>query len=210
MNTGLEKRRVDLAAFDNTKCDYVIGRSLVIQLCWFLFGSPIVSSSVMSSSAVRVKLLKIFGARLGKGVVIKPRVRIKFPWKLSVGDHSWLGEDCWIDNLAPVSIGDNVCISQGAYLCTGSHDWSDSTFGLIVRRIEIEDGAWIAAKATLAPGTTVETHAVVGLNAMASGRISAYQIYLGNPAKRVFDRPLWNFAQGDSDILPVETLSGDT
>jgi putative colanic acid biosynthesis acetyltransferase WcaF len=93
-------------------------------------------------------------------VIIKPGVRVKYPWRLSIGDNSWLGEDCWIDNLAQVSIGANACISQGAYLCTGNHDWSDPAFGLVVKSIVVGDAAWIAAKALIAPGVSLGEGAV--------------------------------------------------
>jgi hypothetical protein len=89
---------------------------------------------------------------VGTGVVIKPHVRVKFPWKLYIGDHSWIGESVWIDNLAQVTIGSNCCISQGAYLCTGSHRWDRDTFDLVTKPIVIEDQCWVGAMARVAPG----------------------------------------------------------
>src|SRR5437660_5606511 len=104
---------VRLHNFDNSW--YQPGRSLLYQLAWFFIGLPLLRSSVIPSSSFRVRLLRIFGATVGNGVVIKPGVRVKYPWRLTVGDHCWLGEDCWIDNLADVRLGNNVCVSQGAY-----------------------------------------------------------------------------------------------
>src|SRR5579871_1957393 len=105
---------VDLSLFDNS--EYDIGRSLVVRTAWFLLGSPLLRCQVITSSALRRTLLRWFGAKVGRGVVIKPGVRVKFPWKLKLGNCCWIGEDCWIDNLAQVTLGDHVCVSQGVYL----------------------------------------------------------------------------------------------
>jgi putative colanic acid biosynthesis acetyltransferase WcaF len=176
-------RTVDLSRFNNTvDSDYEIGRPFAVRVVWFLVGLPILRCSILNSSAFRKKLLQLFGAEIGEGAVIKPGVRVKFPWKLKMGKYSWIGEDCWIDNLAAVTIGDNVCLSQGAYLCTGSHDWSDPAFRLITRSIQIHDGAWIAAQVSVAPGSVIGQHAVVGFGSVVSGSVPPYEIYSGNPA----------------------------
>lgn len=147
-------------------------------------------SSWVPGSAHRRLLLKAFGAKIGTGVIIKPKVRIKFPWRLEIGDHSWIGEDAWIDNLALVKIGSNACISQGAYLCTGSHDWSSPTFDLIVKPITIADGAWVAAKSTVGPGVTVGEGAVLGLGSTTSKDLDPWSIYSGAPAEFLKKRVL--------------------
>jgi putative colanic acid biosynthesis acetyltransferase WcaF len=146
-------------------------------------------SSWLPGSAWRVTLLRSFGARIGHGVRIKPRVQVKFPWRLTVGDHSWIGEGVWIDNLADVRIGADVCLSQGAYLCTGSHDWARESFDLIVKPIVIGPSAWVCARAVLAPGTVLEPGAVVGLGAVARGQLASWQIHAGNPAQPGKARP---------------------
>ncbi len=182
---------IDLSSFNNKRdSTFTIGRPFLTQAAWFFAGLPILRSSVLSSSRARVLLLRLFGAEIGEGAVIKPGVRVKFPWKLKIGNHSWLGEDCWIDNLAPVTLGNHVCLSQGVYLCTGSHDWSDPAFVLQSKPIRIGDGAWIAARAVLAPGTVVGQHAVIGLNSMASGDIPPFEIHVGNPARFVRRREI--------------------
>jgi putative colanic acid biosynthesis acetyltransferase WcaF len=127
-------------------------------------------------------LLRFFGAAVGEGVVIKPGVRVKYPWKLKIGKHCWLGEDAWIDNIAPIVLGDNVCLSQGAYLCTGSHNWSDPSFGLIALPITIQDGAWVAARASVAPGVVMGRGAVAGFGSVVTRNIPASEIHSGNPA----------------------------
>jgi putative colanic acid biosynthesis acetyltransferase WcaF len=171
---------VDLSQFRNEW--YHPGRSRLVQTAWFFLGAPLLRMAVFPLSGVRCRLLRLFGARIGCGVVIKPGVRVKYPWLLSCGDHCWFGEDCWIDNLAPVHLGNSVCISQGAYLCTGNHDWSDPAFALIVRQILIEDGAWIGARAVVGPGTQIGECAVVTAGSVVARRIPAFEIHGGNPA----------------------------
>lgn len=163
------------------------GRSGIVEAAWMLVQWSLVSSW-LPGSAHRRLLLRMFGARIGKGVVIKPGARIKFPWRLEVGDHSWLGEDVWIDNLAEVTIGADCCLSQGAYICTGSHDWSRPSFDLLTKPITICDGAWIAARAVVGPGVTVGEGAVLGLGSTATKDLEAWQIYLGVPAMPVAER----------------------
>lgn len=133
-------------------------------------------------------MLKLFGARMGKGIVIKPGVRVKYPWKLAVGDHSWLGEYVWIDNLGPVSIGDHCCVSQGALLLCGNHNYKKSSFDLIVKDIRLKDGVWIGAKGIVAPGVTCHEHSVLAAGSVATCDLEAYGIYAGNPARKMRDR----------------------
>jgi putative colanic acid biosynthesis acetyltransferase WcaF len=160
------------------------GRGRVVEALWLLAQWALVASWI-PGAAHRRWLLRAFGAKIGKGVDIKPGVRVKFPWRLEVGDHSWLGENVWIDNLDKVSIGANCCISQGAYLCTGSHDWSRSTFDLITAPIRIDEGAWIAARSSIGPGVRVGEGAVLGLGSMANGDLEPWTINLGVPAVKV-------------------------
>lgn len=121
-------------------------------------------------------LLRIFGASVGKNVVIKPYVKVKFPWKLSIGEYSWLGESCWIDNLGFVSIGANTCLSQGVYLCTGSHRWDFPSFDLVVADISIGDGCWICAFAKIAPGAIVSDGSVIGFGVIFKGKTAPNEI----------------------------------
>ncbi len=133
-------------------------------------------------------MLKVFGARIGKGVVIKPVVNIKYPWKLSIGNNSWIGEGVWIDNLSDVMIGSNVTVSQGAVLLTGSHDHTKETFDFLSSPIILEDGVWIGAKAMVFGGVTCHTHSILGMNSVAEKNLNAYVIYKGNPAVPVIER----------------------
>jgi putative colanic acid biosynthesis acetyltransferase WcaF len=180
--------QIDLAKFNNTW--YRPGRSPFVQAAWFFIGLPLLRCSIIPSSVLRVHLLRAFGASIGRGVIIKPGVRVKYPWLLGIGDHSWLGEDCWIDNLALVQIGNNVCVSQGAYLCTGNHDWSDPAFGLIVRPITLADGSWVGAKAVICPGVELEENAIAAAGGVVTLSIPAGEIHAGNPAKLVRHRAI--------------------
>ncbi len=178
---------VDLSKFSNK---WYNPGSVVKRAIWYFVNILFLKSSIPYPSKIKVILLRMFGAKVGKGVVIKPCVNIKYPWFLEIGNHSWIGEDVWIDNLTYVKIGNSVCISQGAYLCTGSHNYEKSTFDLIVKSIIIEDGAWIGAKAIILPGSRIKTHAVIGAGGVFSGIAKPYSVYFGNPATFAFKRPI--------------------
>jgi putative colanic acid biosynthesis acetyltransferase WcaF len=152
------------------------------QAVWFLLGCPLLKSGVIPFSGFRVWLLRLFGATVGEGVVIKPGVRVKNPWRLFVGNDCWIGEDCWIDNIGDVIINDDVCVSQGAYLCTGNHDWSDTSFGLIVKPIRLERGSWVGARALIAPGVSLGQCAVAAAGSVVQKNVPAFEIHSGNPA----------------------------
>jgi putative colanic acid biosynthesis acetyltransferase WcaF len=171
MSEAPDNQWVRLDRFDARKFDR--GRSRIVEALWLICGGLFVSSG-LPGSLLRVLILRAFGARIAPGVVIKPHVRIKFPWRLSIGAHTWIGEDVWIDNLAQVSIGAQCCISQAAYLCTGSHNWSKETFDLVTKPIVIEDGAWICAKATIGPGVRVGEGAVLALGSVATRNLDPW------------------------------------
>jgi putative colanic acid biosynthesis acetyltransferase WcaF len=192
---------VRLSTFENSW--YRPGPSRFVQALWFFAGLPLLRCTLLPSSSIRVLLLRLFGARIGTGVVIRPGVRVKYPWNLTLGNHCWIGEDSWIDNLASVSAGNDVCISQGAYLCTGNHDWSDPSFGLIVRPICIEDGAWVGARAVLAPGVNLGVEAIAGLGSVVTRSIPSQEIHAGNPATFIAHRKFRN--QTESSRLQKET-----
>lgn len=171
---------------------YQPGRSAPWQIAWFFVGLQLLRCSWLPSSGFRVSLLRLFGARVGVGVVIKPGVRVKYPWHLTIGDYSWIGEDCWIDNLAPVQIGSHVCLSQGVYFCTGNHDWADPAFGLMVKPIKLLDGSWAGAKSVLTPGVVLGEGAIAAAGSVVTRDIQAYEIHSGNPAAFVKRRHLRN------------------
>ena len=133
-------------------------------------------------------ILRLFGAHIGKGVVIKPHVTIKYPWNLYVGNHVWIGENAWIDNLAKVTIKDNACLSQGAMLLCGNHNYKKSAFDLIIGEIILEEGVWIGAKCTVCPGVKCGSHALLTVGSIATSPLESYSIYQGNPAVKIKDR----------------------
>ncbi len=133
-------------------------------------------------SALKVAALRWFGARVGRGVVIRSRVNITFPWRLSIGDNVWIGDEVLILSLAEVRIGSNVCISQRAFLCTGSHDFSSPTFDLITQPIRIEDGCWVAAGAFIGPGVTLGQGSLCAAGSVVVKDVAAGMRVGGNPA----------------------------
>lgn len=163
------------------------GASRVREAAWIILAGSLFTTW-LPGSTWRIWLLRAFGAQIGEGVIIKPKVQIKFPWKLTIGDHCWIGEKAWIDNLAEVVIGNHVCISQGAYLCTGSHDWKATGFDLITKPIRIADHAWVAAWARVSPGVTVSEGAVLALASAATSTLSAWTVYRGVPAVPIASR----------------------
>ena len=176
--------KTDLSRFSN---QWYKPGSVIRRIGWYVVHAAIFRSA-FPFNGPKVFWLRLFGASVGKGVVIKPHVRIKYPWKLSIGDHCWIGEDAWIDNLAKVHIGNHCCLSQGAFLLCGNHDYSKSTFDLMLGEIRLEDGVWIGAKSVVCPGITCYSHAVLSVGSVATKPLEAYGIYQGNPAVRVKGR----------------------
>jgi len=164
------------------------GRGRATELAWYVLKCCFFLSPLPWPGRFKVWLLRCFGAQVGEGAVIKPRVNIHLPWKLVMGDHVWLGEEVFILNFEPVRIGSHVCISQRAFLCTGNHDYRKSDFPYRNAPITIQDGAWVGAQVFLAPGTTIEREAVLAAGAVAGGTVKAAQIHAGNPARPVRER----------------------
>lgn len=176
----MRNNKVELGRFSAGNFDKGAGK-LKIML-WYFVNALIVRASWNPFMGIKVLLLRAFGAKVGKGLVIKNEVRIKSPWFLTIGDNCWLGECCWIDNLDRVEIGSNVCLSQGVLLLTGNHDYKVSTMPYRNRPIVIEDGAWIGANSTVCPGVIVHENAVLTVGSVATKDMDANGIYQGNPA----------------------------
>ena len=165
-----------------TPPDWHPGASLMVRTFWFCLGSPLLSARWLPGSVWRVQLLRAFGARIGMGCRFKPGLRVKFPWRLQVGQACWLAEGAWLDNLSLITLGDRVCLSQGVYLCTGNHNFRSPGFDLQLGPITIGDDAWIAACAVLAPNVDIGPGAVVSLGSVVIGAVPAGAIMRGNPA----------------------------
>jgi len=172
-------KKVHLNQFENSW--YKPANKLKVFI-WYFTNTFLFKTMLPIPSSTKVKVLKAFGATVGSGVVVKPNVKIKYPWFLTIGNDCWIGEDVWIDNLALVSIGNNVCLSQGAYLLTGSHDYKKEAFDLMLGEIVLEDGVWIGAKSLVCPNVTCKSHSVLAVGSIATSDLDAYGIYQGNPA----------------------------
>jgi putative colanic acid biosynthesis acetyltransferase WcaF len=179
-------QQTDLSAYNNSP--FQPGGSTLKRLLWFYMNAIFLKSSLLRSSRLKVFCLRLFGAKIGNGVIIKPGVNVKYAWHLRIGNHSWIGENVWIDCLVPVTIGSNVCLSQGAVLLTGSHDYKKSAFDLITAGITLEDGVWIGAGAIINLGVTAAPHAVLTSGSVATKNMDTYSIYQGNPAVKIRDR----------------------
>lgn len=186
MNTEIQQQqKTDLSRYNSSW--YKPG-NVFLQVCWYFTNVLFFINPLNPFNGLKIFLLRLFGAKIGKGVVIKPGVNIKYPWKLKIGNYTWIGERVWIDNLGEVSIGNNCCISQGAMLLCGNHNYSKATFDLIVKPIVLEDGAWMGARSLAGPGTVMGTHSILTVLSVATGHLPPYSICKGNPATVVRER----------------------
>jgi putative colanic acid biosynthesis acetyltransferase WcaF len=178
--------KTDLSSYNNHP--FHPGGNAFKRFLWYYVNAIFFKTSLLPSNRVRCFVLQLFGARVGKRVTIKPGVNIKYAWHLNIGSDTWIGENVWIDCLVPVSIGSHVCISQGAVLLTGNHNYKKPTFDLIVSGFTLEEGSWIGACAIVNPGITVATHAVLTTGSVATRDLEPYCIYQGNPAVKIRER----------------------
>jgi putative colanic acid biosynthesis acetyltransferase WcaF len=184
-NTGAG-RRVDLSTFSTGEFDR--GAGPFKEALWLIVSRVLFHWCPFSLSSFKRAVLRLFGAHVGKGVVIKPEVKITFPWKLNLGNHVWLGEESWLLNLAPIIIADHACISQRAVLCTGNHNYTSPAFDLMTAPIQVGQGAWIGANAFVGPGVCVGSYAVLTAGSIATKDLETCGVYQGNPAVQVRQR----------------------
>jgi putative colanic acid biosynthesis acetyltransferase WcaF len=164
------------------------GRSKFIVQAWWFIQSSLFSMSPQFLYGWRNMLLRLFGAKIGKGVIIRPNVRITYPWKLTIGDNSWIGDNAELYTLGEINIGKNTVISQKSYLCTGSHDFQSEAFDIYQISIVIEDEVWIATDVYIAPGVTIGKGAVIGARSSVFSDMPAGMICIGSPAKPIKPR----------------------
>lgn len=164
------------------------GAGVIKISVWYFVNALFVRPAFIPFVGFRLFWLRLFGAKIGKRVYLKPCVLIKFPWNLVVGDDCWIGEKVWIDNLDRVEIGSNVCISQEAMLLTGNHDYKDSAMPYRNAPIKLEDGCWIGARSIVCAGVTVYENAILTVGSMTSKNLESNGIYQGVPAIKIRER----------------------
>lgn len=160
---------------------YDKGRGIVHQMLWVALQEGVVTR-VWCPNQLRIAILRAFGARIGDGVLIRHRVRIQWPWKLTIGDNSWVGTDVGLYNLDHITIGNDVCISQQAYICTGSHDRHSPTFEFDNAPVVVEDGVWLCARSTVLRGVRVGANSTVGATALVSSDVPPDSVVLPPPS----------------------------
>ena len=164
------------------------GRSGAFVQLWWMTQSILFASSPQFLYGWRNWLLRIFGAKIGKGVIIRPSVRITYPWKLTIGDYAWIGDNVELYTLGEIVIGNNAVISQRTYICTASHDHTKPTFDIYSVKTVIEDEAWVATDVYVAPGVTIGRGAVIGARSSVFSDMPAGMICVGSPAKPIKPR----------------------
>jgi putative colanic acid biosynthesis acetyltransferase WcaF len=179
-----ESSRVRNDLFDNRK-GFDLGQSRPVFVIWYLLKSLIFLSSFPWPSRFKSWLLRSFGAEVGQGVYWKPRVNIHIPWKLKVGDYTWVGEEVCIINFAPISIGANCCLSQRSFLCSGNHDYRSPDMQYRHAPIVLEDGVWVGAGSFIGPGVTVGADAVITAMSLANRSLEGAWVYAGQPCAPV-------------------------
>lgn len=164
------------------------GRSAISVQLWWLVQATLFSRSPQFMYKWRASLLRLFGAKIGNGVIIRPTVKITYPWKLSIGDNSWIGDDVVLYTLGEITIGHDSIVSQRSYLCTGSHDYNKETFDIRQSPIVIGNSCWLATDVFVAPGITIGDESVVGARSSVFNSIQAKVICRGNPAVTIRTR----------------------
>jgi putative colanic acid biosynthesis acetyltransferase WcaF len=164
------------------------GRPAWVVQIWWMVEATAFRWSPQVLYGWRRWLLRCFGARVGKGVLIRPTTSITYPWKLSLGDHSWIGDDVVLYTLAGIEVGANAVVSQRSYLCTGGHDHRKPTFDLFAQPIRIGAEAWLATDVFVAPGVEIGEGTVVGARSSVFASLPPGVIAMGSPARVVGPR----------------------
>ncbi|MFC5652891.1 WcaF family extracellular polysaccharide biosynthesis acetyltransferase [Paenibacillus solisilvae] len=177
---------IDLSKYDQSW--YSRGRSGSVVLLWWLVQGTLFKFSLHNMYSFRNTLLRLFGAKIGNGVKVRSTAKFTYPWKVRIGDHSWIGDDVEFYSLDEIIVGSNCVVSQNSYLCTGSHKLNDPAFGLITKPIVIKDGAWVASDVFVCPGVTIYELGVAGARSTVMKDIPAGEIHVGYPAKFLKER----------------------
>lgn len=164
------------------------GRSAIIVQLWWLVQATVFAASPQFLYGWRRWLLRCFGARIGRDVLIRPSARITYPWKITIGERSWIGDHAELYSLGEIVIGRDAVVSQNAYLCTGSHDIHALGFDIFAKPIVVEDEAWVAADVFVHPGVTIARGSVVGARSVVTKSTRPYHVHIGSPAVPLFER----------------------
>lgn len=164
------------------------GRSAIIVQLWWLTQSILFKTSPQFLYGWRRLLLRIFGAKIGVGVKIRPSATVTYPWKVSIGDYSWVGDEAVLYSLGEIQIGSNAVVSQKCYLCAGNHDYTNSVFTILAEPVIIEDQVWLATDVFIGPGVTVGIGSVVGARSSVFKSIEGGNVYSGNPLRIIKKR----------------------
>ncbi len=179
---------IDLQQYDQSKFDR--GRSGWFVALWWLIQAIAFPISPHPSNGFRCWLLRRFGAKIGEGVLIRPTARFTYPWKVEIGDCSWIGDDVVFYSLERIWVGRHCVISQNSYLCTGSHDISDPAFGLLTGEIAIGNGAWVASDCFVGAGVKIGANAVVGARSSVLADLPEGQVCWGTPCRPHYARSM--------------------
>jgi putative colanic acid biosynthesis acetyltransferase WcaF len=177
--TSNTKSQIDLGKYDQSEFDR--GRANWSIVLWWSVQAIAFPLSLHNFNGFRAWLLRLFGAKIGKDVVIRPTARFTYPWKIAIGDCSWIGDDVVLYSIDRITIGSHSVISQKSYLCTGSHDITNSAFRLITAPITIGNGVWVATDCFVAPGVTIGANSVIGARSSVFRDIPMQQIAWGTP-----------------------------
>ena len=158
------------------------------EIIWYIIKMIFFISAFPYPSSFKRFILRSFGAKVGKGLIIKPRVNIHFPWKLTVGDDVWIGEEAFLLNFEPLVIGNNVCISQRAFLCGGNHNYKMPSMPYRNGSITLEDGCWIGANCFVGPNLIIGVDTVVSAGSVVTKSLNSNGIYRGNPVEFIKNR----------------------
>jgi putative colanic acid biosynthesis acetyltransferase WcaF len=182
-----QQSKVNLRGFDSS-IGLERGAGKLKEVSWYLVKVMFFLSALPYPNGLKCVVLRLFGAKVGSGVIIKPRVNIHFPWKLKIGNDVWIGEEVFLLNFEQLTVGNNVCISQRAFLCGGNHDFRIPEMPYRNGKITLMDGVWIGASVFVSPGVTVGTDSVVTAGSVVTGNLLPNGIYKGNPLAYIKQR----------------------
>lgn len=170
--------------------NYSRGKSSFVILLWWFVQGTLFRFSLHNFYGFRAFLLRLFGAKIGSNTKIRSSAKFTYPWNVSIGENSWVGDDVIFYSLDEIIVGANTVISQKTYLCTGSHDINSESFSLVTNPINIEDEVWIAADCFIFPSVTVKTKTILSARSTLKESTLAGYIYSGNPAILVKKREI--------------------